>query len=489
MLQDKTSKIWEIRAEVFLKKSLEPIPQEMNEIDWKSGLSEKSERLAQHISAFSNQKGGGFIVFGVDNDGKIIGIGTHEANGAVQRIGNIARESVEPSVIIDHVVKVVENKAVLFISIEESPERPVHLRGKSPYDSYIRSAGQTRKMTRKEVAYAISDSAHEHFEENSASGLLTEAQVIDKLDHFSFFSLLFKQVPPTEEPILDTLLSEKMIRQEEGKYRITNLGAILFANNIEDFDHLKRKSVRVVIYGGKDRLNTKREQLGRKGYGNGFEGLIKFINDQLPSNEVIRGALRSEVKVYPEIAIRELVANALIHQDLSVTGTGPLVEIFDDRIEITSPGRPLISTMRFIDYPPRSRNEILASFMRRINVCEERGSGIDKVVAHCEAYQLPAPTFLGEGEDYLKAILYAPKPFSEMDKSDKIRACYQHCCLKYVSNDKMSNQSLRQRFGIEDSNYPIASRIISDTIDAQLIKPYDPKSSSKRYALYVPFWT
>ena len=84
------------------------------------------------------------------------------------------------------------------------------------------------------------------------------------------------------------------------------------------------------------------------------------------------------------------MANALIHQDFSLTGTGPTVEIFADRIEVTNPGTPLIDTLRFIDEPPQSRNETLAATMRRLNICEERGSGIDKVISQVELYQLPA---------------------------------------------------------------------------------------------------
>ncbi len=192
--------------------------------------------------------------------------------------------------------------------------------------------------------------------------------------------------------------------------------------------------------------------------------------------------------MYPELAIRELVANALIHQDFSETGTGPMVEIFADRIEISNPGKPLISTLRFIDHNPQSRNEALAYFMRRINICEERGSGIDKVITSAEIFQLPAPNFV-EDNKFLKAIMYAYKTLRQMDKEDKIRACYQHCCLKYISAELMTNQSLRERFQIDAKNYAIVSRIIGDTINIGLIKDYDPTSKSKRFAKYVPFWT
>ena len=237
-----------------------------------------------------------------------------------------------------------------------------------------------------------------------------------------------------------------------------------------------------------NRLKTIKEQQIEKGYASGFGGMVKYINDQLPTNEIIEQALRKEVKVYPEIAVRELVANCLIHQDFYEIGTGPMVEIFSDRIEITNPGRPLINTLRFIDFPPQSRNEILASFMRRLNICEERGSGIDKVITSIEMFQLPAPDFIVL-ENNLKAILYAPKPLTKMDKEDRIRASYQHSCLKYVSGkEKMSNSSLRERFNISDKNYPMAWRIIAETLEAGLIKLADPESKSRKYAFYIPFW-
>lgn len=75
-----------------------------------------------------------------------------------------------------------------------------------------------------------------------------------------------------------------------------------------------------------------------------------------------------------------------------------------------------------------------------------------------------------------------------MTSEERIRACYQHACLRYVSNDRMTNSTLRERFAIDEKNYSIASRIISDTIKAQLIKPFDPDSLSKKHASYVPVW-
>lgn len=190
--------------------------------------------------------------------------------------------------------------------------------------------------------------------------------------------------------------------------------------------------------------------------------------------------------MYPELAVRELLANALIHHDFSITGAGPMVEIFDGRMEITNPGSPLVETERFLGTPPRSRNESLASFMLRIGVCEERGSGISKVVHQTEFYQLPAPSFESPGES-TRSVLFAHKTLNDMNKDERVRACYLHACLKYVERDMVTNSSLRERFGIDKKNSAIASRIIKESTEAGRIKPYDP-NQGKKHSKYLPHW-
>ncbi|WP_281863986.1 ATP-binding protein [Planomicrobium okeanokoites] len=265
-----------------------------------------------------------------------------------------------------------------------------------------------------------------------------------------------------------------------------NLGAILFANNLSEFPNLKRKSVRVIVYAGKGKLETIREAEGNKGYAVGFEGLINFIDNLLPRNEVIKKALRQEVLIYPELSVRELVANAIVHQDFSITGTGPMIEIFENRMEITNPGIPLVNVERFLDSPPRSRNESLASFLRRVGVCEERGSGFDKVVAQTETYQLPPPT-VEVLDNHTKVTLYAPKSFSNMEQDERIHACYLHACLKYVMKEHLTNGTLRSRFGLEDSQNSVVSRLIRDSVNAGRIKPLKP-DTAPRHMKYIPFW-
>jgi len=310
--------------------------------------------------------------------------------------------------------------------------------------------------------------------------------VVKLLDIQSFFDLMQRPYPTTQDGVLARFAEERLLVPGEGVWHITNLGALLFAKDLRQFGDLRRKAPRVIAYKGSNKLETVREQSGIKGYAVGFEGLIEYINSQLPTNEVIGQAFRTETRMYPEIAIRELVVNALVHQDMEDFGSFVMIEIYCDRIEISNPGTPLIHTDRFID-EYKSRNERLTDLMRRFRICEEKSSGIDKVVAFAEAWQLPAPDFR-MSEQRTSAVLFAHKSFDEMDRKERVRACYQHACLLYVSNQKMTNQSLRERFKLPEHKADATSRIISDAVNEDRIKVYEPESRSRRYAKYVPYW-
>ncbi len=249
---------------------------------------------------------------------------------------------------------------------------------------------------------------------------------------------------------------------------------------------LRRKSLRVVQHTGVGRIETQREREFTEGYAISFQRIVDYVMALTPAREVIEQSLRRSAHMFPEIAVRELVANALIHQDLQVTGAGPIVEIFDDRVEITNPGKPLIDPYRFVDSMSNSRNERVARLMRRFRICEERGSGIDRVVHYIEDFQLPAPLFQEHG-DFTRATIFGPKPLADMDKTERVRACYLHACLRYVTHQPTNNTSIRARFGLPDERVDAASRLLREAVDSELIIIQDP-SSGLRNRAYLPFW-
>lgn len=354
---------------------------------------------------------------------------------------------------------------------------------------YIRIGSASPKLTDYPERYQklIEHMRPYNWEQGVARPHSTGDEVLELLDYSQYFRLMQQPLPDNRTGIFERLEADRLIKADVGgKWNITNLGAILFASNLDRFDpSLARKAVRFVAYGGKNKAATVTHRVdGKRGYAAGFEGLVGYINDLLPKNEHIGEALRAAHPLFPELAIRELVANALIHQDMTVTGAGPQIEMFEDRIEITNPGCPLVQAERMIDLPPRSRNEALASLMRRMRMCEEQGSGLDKVIAQVELFQLPPPLFR-VSENSMQVVLYGPRNFADMTPDERIRACYHHAVLKFLSGDRMKNASLCMRFGIDPKNAAQASGVIKKTQVANLIKVADPDHPR---AGYIPIW-
>jgi predicted HTH transcriptional regulator len=474
--------------------SLLALPTETEWVEFKHNKAEPDE-IGEYLSALSNSavlhdQPRAWLVWGVrDEDHKVVGttfrprqkkVGNQELEGWLTtklfprldfRIHEFAYDSDLP---------------VVMLEIFPCWHTPVRFG-----DTEFIRVGSTKRRLKDypEKERQLWDRFNETpFEQAICRSGLTDQQILELIDYPGMFELLGIPLAEGRSSILEKLEQERVITVEGGgRFGITNLGGILFAKKLADFETLARKAVRVIVYKGRNRVETLREQVGTKGYANGFEGLVRYINDQLPANEVLEQAFRREFRMYPEVAIRELVANAVIHQDFSVTGDGPKVEIFEDRVEITNPGRPLIDTLRFVDEPPQSRNETLAGLMRRMNICEERGSGIDKTLFYIELHQLPAPDFQVT-DLHTVATLFAAVELDRMDKPDRVRASYLHACLKRVSNEEMTNESLRARLNIPDKHYSKASRIIRETIEAGLVKPHDPTNRSRKHAKYLPFW-
>lgn len=455
------------------------IPTETENLEFKEAKNRFDfESLVNYCVALANE-GGGNIILGITDKLPRTVVGTKAFDAPARTVAGIYNR-------LNFKVTFTElphpNGRVLVFTIpSRSKGHPIQYNGK-----YLMRAGeQLVPMSPEELKKIFEEGKLDILQEISVSNI-EGAEIVRLLDTQSYFDLLKLPYPENRSGVLDRFERENFITKINSEYSITNLGAILFAKSLDDIPALSRKAVRVVVYDGANKLKTRLDQIGHKGYVVGFQGLVDFINSQIPANEVIEKAIRTTVKMFPEIAIRELVANALIHQDFDMQGASVLVEIYSDRIEISNPGLPIITTDRFID-EYQSRNEKLAGIMRRFGICEELGSGIDKVIESAEVFQLPAPYFR-VGQVRTTAILYAHRDFEDMSKEDRIRACFQHCCLRYVMNEKMTNQSLRERFKLSEKKSDAISRVIRDTSERELIKLEDTENTSRRYAKYVPIW-
>jgi len=467
-----------------LLKKLLTVSTESETLEFKAATSQYGIKdVLKYCVALSNE-GGGHFVLGVTNDHPKKVVGTR-AFGSEKKLNDLKLKiSSQLRIRVDIDEAKHPHGRVLILNIPARPTgQPLHLDGR-----YLMRAGESVvPMTPDRLKEIFAESADDWFAQIAAE--VSEDDVSALLDTRAYFRLRNLAFPSALSAVLERFESERFIQQTGGKWSITNLGAIVLAEDLQKFPpEIYRKTPRFVLYDGVGKTGTKEEFQHQSGYAAGFEALVNFVHSRAPRNRILEETVRAERQMFPKQALRELIANALIHQDFSMTGASVMIEMYADRVEVSSPGKPIIDVDRFIDNY-RSRNERLADVMRRLGVCEEKGSGIDKVIDHAESFQLPAPSFRGD-DIRTTATLFAYMDFSAMSKADRIRACYQHCCLRFVFNRQMTNASLRARFGLEDApaGSSIASQIIAATKKARLIKPKHAAGASLRYACYLPFW-
>jgi ATP-dependent DNA helicase RecG len=478
--------------DIALIDELRALPAETPWLEFKGNNSDP-EMIGKRCSALSNAariegRDCAYMLWGIE-DGSHAVIGA-DFNPDTKKMGGQVlplwlANSLQPSIAFGFRVVGHPQGRVVLLEIPAATGAPVAFNGVP----YIRIGSATPKLTDYPQRYQqlIERLLPYRWEQGMAKQYASGDEVLALLDYSQYFRLTKQPLPDNRTGIFDKLEADRLIvRDVGGRWNITHLGAILFATRLGDFDAgLARKAVRFIAYDGKNRSATVTHRHdGQKGYAVGFEGLVDYINGLLPKNEHIGSALRKAHALFPELAIRELVANALIHQDMTVTGAGPQIELFSDRIEISNPGAPLVKADRMIDLPPRSRNEALASLMRRMGICEEQGSGLDKVLEQVELFQLPPPLFRAE-ENSTQVVLYGPRGFAAMSPEERVRACYFHAVLRFLGGDKMKNASLCTRLGIAPKNAAQATAVINKTLEAKLIRVSDPDHPR---AGYVPHW-
>ncbi len=435
-------------------------------------------KLCKYCVALANE-GGGVLLFGIEDKPPRKVVGSQAVNDPV---GMAEKLFTAVGFRVD--IEAVQHPDGLVV-VFHIPSRPrgtaYHLAGQ-----YLMRSGEELCPMSEDRLRAIFDEGKPEWLEEPARSGLTAQQVIELLDTQSMFQLLGLPYPTAQTGVIDKLKAERLIDDSSDGFVIRRMGAVLLARQLIDFPDVSRKAARIVQYAGDSKLKTTLDRTWDTGYAAGFRNLIAFLMGLLPQNEVVEQAIRKQVKLVPEIVIRELVANALIHQDFTASGTSVMAEVYTNRVEISNPGEPIVPVERFID-GYQSRNERLADLMRRMRICEEKSSGIDQVVDAAEKFQLPAPLFRSDFRR-TTAIVFGHKAFSDLRREERIRACYQHCVMRWVKGEMMTNQSLRERFRLPSNRSASVTQVINGAIEENLIKLDAEVGDSKRFARYLPHW-
>ncbi|MGO1183475.1 MAG: ATP-binding protein [Micrococcaceae bacterium] len=438
------------------------------------------KKLAQYCVAISNI-GGGDLFLGVSDRLPRSVVGT-EAFNDTNDTEMTLRDRLGFKVEIEEIEY--EGKRVLRFIIPPRPRgTPRQLEG-----AYLTRTGESLTgMTEDELRSIFSETALP-YEQEEASESLPSSGVFERLHCDGIFDLLQEPRPASSVQQLKILERIGLIKrsQIEDEWIILKLGALVAARDLETFQ-LQTHKLRVLRYEGSGRLHAVTDKLFDSGYGLAMGEALEFLSAMMPRREEFSEAHRKDVHPYPQVALRELLANALVHQDFhALVGSNyPTVEVFADRIEISNGGEPLIDVRKFVTENAQ-RNRDLADMMRRLGLAENRGSGVDRTLAAFEEIHGAAPEFISETVS-TRVILRGSLSWEQMGPNERQWATYMHCCLKWANGSHMTNSSLRERFGLPKSKVASISNLIAELVKLQVII-IDPRGpAGNRSRRYIPF--
>ena len=476
-----------------LVRELISLPRETEWVEFKHN-NDDPQTIGEYISALSNSaallaRPKAYMLWGIEDKTQKV-IGTSFSYGAAKK-GAEALEAwlarmLSPRINFRFYETELEGKKITLLEIPSAEKQPIHFAG----EKYIRIGSNKKNLKEypdkeRDLWKAFDNTPYEL---RTAKENVSLSEIFTILDSAGYYEKMQFALPKNKNKIADDFVNETFLRKDvAGTYDVTNMGALLIAKNLDSFESLSHKAVRVIWYKDNNRLETIREKSFSKGYAIAYDEILEYILTIIPQEEVIEGSIRKTQLGYPEIAIRELLANIMIHQAIDQKGTNPMVELFRDRIEFSNAGSPLVSIERIVDTVPISRNENLAGFMHKIGICEERGSGYDKVIHATSNHSMLAPKIENQSDKFTKVTLYLKVPFDLTSKEDRIRTCYMQACFSYVNGEAINNNTIREIFGITNQYKYKASRIIKDAVDAELIKAVD-ENTAPRYMKYIPFW-
>ncbi|MDT6979394.1 ATP-binding protein [Levilactobacillus zymae] len=466
-------------------------------LDFKENALHRADEIGKYVSALGNSalltnNPAAYVIWGVrDMTKEIVGTSfdpylTKASSKSNQPLINKVEVMTNPTLNLTWDRLEINSKKIVVLTIDVSHvSKPISYAGKEfirigtsnqPLDKFPekeRRLWQSFESSKFELEFACVDLSYEDVEDLPAIDYYTSQLNLEK---------------GNQSLIINCLVDDGIIVQNGMRFNITNLGAYTLAKNMKRFPKLQARTIRITRYAGNQPLsNAIFDKIGVMGIAVSFDNLIKSIMIHLPYTEDYSMGSRKDIPMFPQIAIRELVANALVHQDFTITGSRPFVEIFDSRVEISNPGTPLIDPRRFLDFKPKSRNDELANLLGRLHIVESRGTGIDKVVNALEENDLPAMNIKAQSAESTVVTLREKKKFNEMSATEKNQSIYWHACLKYVADQQINNSSLRERFRLTSNDSSAISKAISNAVDAKLIKPYDP-SAGRKFIKYIPFW-
>lgn len=425
---------------------------ENEKLEFKRELSDKRD-FAREIIAFANSRGGDLIIGYDEKAGNVIGVVPDQR--LEELISNIIHDFCTPR--IDYAVsyETLEAKSLLIVHVREGGEKPYHLKKEGMVNgTFVRVGSTTRIADREVLARLIREGKNISYDME----IIQTTAALSKSRLEEYLKKRTVRLGAKIQSITSTLLEDLFLQRNELP---TVAGLLLFADSPQQVPALTNAYIKAARFKGisKGIFLDQREIAGP--LPDQIESAANFVLRNISLSGKIQGTKREDEYQYPTDVVREIIVNAVIHRDYSITGSTILLAIYDDRIEITSPGglAGLVTPENIADRQ-YNRNPIIAKRMFEMGFFDSWGQGVDSILRWAKLHNLRMPQFIDQSEQFTLVVSHeASEGSSEILKDDEILSDIEQKILRELKRKKrITNRSLQASLDLSKSQAQLALR-------------------------------
>ena len=447
-------------------------------LEFKESLSSSS--FARELVALANTIGGR-ILLGVRDDGTVTGV--KDSNVLRARIQDIARNCDPPVKVLAEPV----GDEVFVVHVRESDAKPVQCS-----DGFFwRQGAVTQKLGRDEIRDFFRTEGVIRFDLSPCPRF----SYPEDFDRDKFDAWLGQSGITGSAPVEDVLVNIEVAERAGDRLLFRNAGVLFFARNVRRF--FPEAYITCLLGRGTDKVHI----LDRKDFDGGvvadIEDTMRFIERNTRTAYRIEGLRREDVPEYPMQALREAITNAVMHRDWFFDGANVFVEVYTDRIEVSSPGGlPKGLTLADLGHRSIRRNGLIADLLHRIGFIEKAGTGIRRIRDEASEMRCPEPEFRAGS---FMIVTFRPNPEVRAEGGERLaggvapevtgevagEVTGEEIRLLRAMSGEMTRQRIQEALGLKHEDH-FRHAYLLPALRAGLIEmtiPDKPRSSKQRYRL------
>lgn len=374
---------------------------ESKNIEYKVAVPEKSEKYMKTVVAFANGRGGK-IVFGIDDKTlDIVGMDEDNIYKTMDAITNAISDACEPVIRPDVALQTVKDKTVIVVEILPGAQRPYYIKSLGMVDgTYVRVSGTTRHVEGYMLKELILEGQNRYYDSEICQNMIISDSEIEELCKSMKETAMKNTWQDSEKAQIkdvtkNTLISWGVLKEAEGKVYPTNAYALLTGKMPQ------MPVIQCGVFKGTNRAYFVDRREFEGSIQEQMEAAYQYVLEKINMGMTIKGMYRQDVYELPTDSIRELIANAVAHRSYLEPGNIQ-VALFDDRLEVTSPGMLLnnVTISKMMEGYSKPRNPAIARAFAYMKIIEKWGTGIPRLFEACEEYGLPKPELVDFDGDF-----------------------------------------------------------------------------------------